>query len=277
MSAVSAAGDQVGTAGAGEVAGQEGIAAKIDAVDAAEQEAELPDQLVAPIGPPASRSRPARRMPAFADGGTSATVRIAISTSGMPQIASDQRQESSTSGSTRGSVEHDRDRFPDQQSVGVDRRAEAHLLRQPLPNQRRQRRLHDGDARAHHDGGGVEGGHIEHRTAQTGGDAADQQPDDQRRHRAPACDQQRSRHRRDAKQDDRQSGQDADLGSGQVQVGLHHRNDRRHRQNGQPQAYSGEPEQADRNPEFSHGIPGSGVFFVGLARCGQDGSVTSCP
>ena len=51
------AADQVGPAGLGEMARQEGIAAEIDAVDAAEENPDLPDQLVAPVGPPA----PARR------------------------------------------------------------------------------------------------------------------------------------------------------------------------------------------------------------------------
>src|SRR5262249_59786049 len=44
--------DQVRRTGAREMAGQERIAAEINAVDAAEQKADLPDQLVAPVRPP---------------------------------------------------------------------------------------------------------------------------------------------------------------------------------------------------------------------------------
>ncbi len=166
--------DQVGPPGIGEMAGQKGVAAEIDAVDAAEQDADLPGQLVAPVGPPAGRL-PAQLAPTALRAGASASVKIAISTSGRPQIASAHRQEPSTSGSTSGIVSMTGSVSPDEQAVGEDRGAEAHALRQPSAHKRRQRRLHDGDTRAHHNGGGIEHEHIEHGAAQTGGDARDQQ------------------------------------------------------------------------------------------------------
>ena len=67
--------------------------------------------------------------------------------------------------------QHIRDRqhhcqsLTDEETVGVERGSEAHSLGQPLPNQRRQRRLHDCDARAHHDGRAIEDEHVKHSAA----------------------------------------------------------------------------------------------------------------
>jgi hypothetical protein len=99
-------------------------------------------------------------------------------------------------------------------AVGVDRRTEGHPLRQPLANQRRQRRLHDGDASAHHDGRGIEHRYVEHRAAQTGHRAGNQQARDQRGDGTETRDQERSRQRRDPEQNHRQARKDPHLGPG---------------------------------------------------------------
>src|SRR5262249_54821121 len=76
--------DQVGAPGGGKVAGQEGVAADIDAVDAANDDTALPDEFVAPVGPPAAARR-SRGCPTSLDAGASAMIKIAISVGGPPR------------------------------------------------------------------------------------------------------------------------------------------------------------------------------------------------
>ena len=83
--------------------------------------------------------------------------------------------------------------------------------------------------------------------------AGNQQSAHQGRQGAEARNQQRAGQRRDGEQNERKAGENADLGPGQVELGLDQRDDRRHRQDGQPQSHAAEPEQAGRGPKFSHG------------------------
>ena len=71
-------------------------------------------------------------------------------------------------------------------------------------------------------------------------------PDQQRGERAEPRDHQRAGDGGAREQHHRQAGQDADLGFRQMQVVVDQRNDRRHRQDGQPQRDAREPEQQQR-------------------------------
>jgi hypothetical protein len=86
--------------------------------------------------------------------------------------------------------EDERDRQYNHQNFADEPRYRSSPDPEPSAYERRERRLHDGDACAHHDGSGVEGKHIKHCAAQTRGDARNQQPGDQRWHGAEARDQQ---------------------------------------------------------------------------------------
>jgi hypothetical protein len=250
--------DQVGPACVGEIAGQEGVAAEIDAVDAAEQNAGLPGQWIAPVRPPGVPGcrRGHRRLLGRRRQGSGEDR-------DQRQRKTPDRERPAPGSVDQGQHErdrhHDRQRFAYEQAVGEDRGAEAHPLRQPLAHERRQRRLRDRDSCAHHDGRGIERERIEDGAAQRGGDARDEKADNQRRHRAQARDEERTRQRRDREQDHRQAGEDADFRAGQAQIRLNRQNHRRHRQDAQPQTHPGEPEQAGGNPKFPHCTPGCDV------------------
>ena len=95
--------------------------------------------------------------PLVSERGANATVTIAISTRGIPQITKLHRHEPSTSGSTIGMVSMTGTRFPDEQAVGVDRgRRGPRASGTKALDQWRQRRLHDRDLGAHHHGRGVQ-------------------------------------------------------------------------------------------------------------------------
>jgi hypothetical protein len=121
-------------------------------------------------------------------------------------------------------------------------------VRQPLAHDGRQRRMHDGDAKSHGNGGDVEQRHVGGGAAQRRGHGADDKPADQGAHGAEARDQQRSRHRGAGEQHRRQAGEYADLGLAEIEIGVKARDQWRGRQNSQAQPVAGEPEQGERRP-----------------------------
>jgi hypothetical protein len=138
-----------------------------------------------------------------------------------------------------------------EQAVGVDRRAEAHALRQPLAHGGGHDRLHERHAHRHHDGGGEEHGVAAAQAAQRRPGRHQQQAADQRRTHAQARHQQRTEQGRDREQRRRDAAQEADLGGTQPELVADHRDDRRHGEDRQPQRVAGQPEQRDRRPQIA--------------------------
>ena len=168
--------------------------------------------------------------------------------------------------------------FADQQAVGVDGGGKADALRQPGAHRRRHGHLHDGDAGAHRDGHGIEPGHVGHRAAQCAADRGDGEPNHQGRAHAEAGDQQRAGHRGEREQHRGQAGENADLGRVQLEFVVDERNDRRHRQNGQPQAGAGEPQQQQRREKASLRPRLTGVLHCRNRHCGEHATETAkCP
>ena len=133
--------------------------------------------------------------------------------------------------------QHQRDRhdFADQQAVGIDRGGKADAMRQPGAHCRRHGHLHDGNARAHRDGHGIEPINVRQGAAQRAADGGERKANHQRGAHAEAGDQQRAGNRGDGEQHRRQTGENSDLRRAQVQFVMDERNDRRHRQYGQAQ------------------------------------------
>ncbi len=151
--------------------------------------------------------------------------------------------------------ERDRQRLADQQAVGIDRGGETDAVRAPGAHQRRQRRLHDGDAGAHCDGGKIEGGDAVGGAARGRSKRRQHQSSDERRHRAGPRDQERTRYCGESEQQRRQRAERADLGLAHVQIGVNQRNDRRHGQYREAQAHAGKPQDRKRKQQFlGHGI-----------------------
>ena len=179
-----------------------------------------------------------------------ATV-IAINTSGMPQSARLKRQDPSTSGNTSGIVSITGSGFADQQPVGTERGAKAHPVRQPLANERRQRRLHDRDAGTHQDGGCIE--RQGHRAPRRAG------PTPSRRSAIPPTSVGSAPKRAissdpgSAAMPNRITGKPDRMPTSvpdRPRSLWMRRNDRRHRQDGQPQPHAREPQQARCSPEI---------------------------
>ena len=141
----------------------------------------------------------------------------------------------------------------DQQAVGVDRGGEADALRHPGAHQRRQRRLHHRDAERRDHGADIKHRDVRPDAAQHRAEGAEHEPDQQRGERAEPRDHQRAGDGGAREQHHRQAGQDADLRLRQVQVVVDQRNDRRHREDGQPQRDAREPEQQQRPQRRDHG------------------------
>ena len=165
----------------------------------------------------------------------------AVTRTGIDQTTKFSRQLSCTSGRTSGMVSPAARISPIRRPGRIDRSGKADALRKPGPHQGRQRRLHDRDARRHHDGRCIEEGGTGKRRARGRAGGIEQQAHDQRRHDAEASDQHRARHGGDRKQHRRQARQPADARLRQMQVGVQQRHDRRHRQDGEPQTRAGEP------------------------------------
>ena len=240
------AADEIGAPIGGHVVGQEGIGHKIGCIDAAENEAELPDQRPAPIRPPAAtgsrcgtlgaaEARRVKRNKQCCD-----QNRDRPNNEIEPPAVVDERQD-------QRDGERGGEYFADQEPGRIDRGGKADAVRKPGAHQGRQRRLHDRDARRHHDGRRIEESRIGKRSTRRGTGGIEQQAHDQRRHDAETRDQHRARHRRDRKQHRRQAREPADIRLRQMQVGVQQRHHRRHRQDGQAQAGAGEPEQRKRD------------------------------
>src|SRR5262249_57187771 len=133
------------------VTGKERVAAETGAVDAADEETALPDQFIAPVGPPASagRRRGRRRL---------LWRRRKRSNQDRDQ---DEREAPKRERPAPGTAherhderdrQHHDQRFADEQPVGVNRRPEADPSRQPSANERRQRRLQEPSASTRHNG-----------------------------------------------------------------------------------------------------------------------------
>ena len=128
--------DQVRRPAAVRWPGRNALQGEINAVHAPKKDSKLLDQLVTEVRPPIVPSSPARRKPpaaarAPAPGSGSRSSPAECPRSQMPSAKNRPRE------AGRAALGDHRQRFADQQPVGVDRRAEGHPFRQPLANQRR--------------------------------------------------------------------------------------------------------------------------------------------
>ena len=258
--AVSALPIEIGPPVRRHVVGQERIGDEVSRVDAAEDEAELPDQRPPPIRPPAAVWRRdiaggARSRCIHRDDQSGEQHRRGPEHQAQPPTVADERQHQ-RNGQRRGND------FADQQSCCVDRRGKSDLLRKPRAHQRRHRRLHDGNASGHHDAGDVERRYIGKCAAKCRSDGIEQQPDNQSGHETESRDQQRAWHCGDGEQHRRHARQPADTGFSQVKIGMQHRHHRRDREHGKPQAAAGQEQHGKRNET---GIDGSLPFFTALS------------
>ncbi len=129
--------DQVGPACGGDIVGQERVGDEIHRVDAAEDQAEPPDQRLPPIGPPSAcgcgccRCRAAERRCTEDDKQRGQHDRRRPDDEAQAPAIVHQRQDERNG-------ERNRERLTDEKSVGVNRGGEADALRKPGPHQRRQ-------------------------------------------------------------------------------------------------------------------------------------------
>ena len=183
---------------------------------------------------------------------------------GTDQISRSVRQLPPTSGSTKGMLECRRERRANQHAVGRNRVGEPSAARRPEPRERRQRRLEDGDAKAHQQRRGVERPDIDCHGPRSGRERRDCESDGCDEEHAEARDQQRARNRGQREHDERHADQHADLRLAHVQVVVDQRDDRRHREQRNPDGGAGKPEQHKRCENVRRGRA--------LARRGRDGS-----
>ena len=183
--------------GMGQVVRQERVAAEIGCVDRTQHQAELPDQAVVPVRPPATRGREracgllhARRERPHQHGDHG--DRCAPDRE-RPLPASDPRQD-------HRNGQADRDDFADDETVGVDGGGEADPLRHPQSHHGRHRYLHDRDAGAGDDGHAVQQRDMRIDAAQRSTDGGEHEADDQRRQHAEPRNQQRAGDRGETEQ-----------------------------------------------------------------------------
>ena len=233
---------------AAQVIRQESVGRKVGRIDGAQHDAEPPDQVTVPIGPPAAvgdggRSiGRCRRQPQYQNGDEG--DRHAPEYKAPLPTAADHWQHQ------RQHQRHRQD-FTDQEAVGVDCGGKSDALGKPGAHHRRHGHLHDGNAGAHGDGHGVEPGHVGDGAAQCAADRGDGKPDHQRAAHAEPRDQQRAGHGGDGEQHRGQAGENADLGGVEMETIVDQRDDRRHSEDGEPQADAGQPQQQQRGEEAS--------------------------
>ena len=169
----------------------------------------------------------------------------------------------------------DGENLADQQAVGIGRGGKADAIGQPGAHQRRQGRLHHRDAAAHRDGGGKQHRHVGGRAARRSGERGEEETRDQRPPGPEARDDERARHGRRRKQQRRQPGERADLGLGEIEIGMDQRQERRHRQHRHAQRRAAQPQQAERGQELAQrrggAMPGrwrhGTTVMVGIFMC----------
>ena len=124
-------------------------------------------------------------------------------------------------------------------------------MRQPLPDDRRHGRLHDGYPGRHYDRGAVERRGRSGEAAQATARRGEQKSEQKRAQGSEPGNQKRSGQRRNRKQDYRQAGQQPDFRTRKMQIGLDDRNDRRHRQQREAQRGAEQPKQQDHDRELA--------------------------
>ena len=172
LSAVSAALIRSGRPVWVQIVRQEAVHREIGGVDAAEQEADPPDQRIAEVRHPAPAGRGRRRQRARA--ARAPKMIAAMIATGTAQNTKSHCQLCRSIGSTSGMVSAAGRISPIEQSVGVDRGGKADALRHPGANQRRQRRLHHRDAERRDDGAEIEHRDVRPDAAQRRADRAQQ-------------------------------------------------------------------------------------------------------
>ena len=163
--------------------------------------------------------------------------------------------------------------FTDQEAVGIDGGGKADALRNPAAHRRRHGHLHDGDAGAHGHRHRIEPHHVGDGAAQRAADRGDGEPDHQRRAHAEPRDQQRAGHGGDREQHRGQAGENADLGGVEPEPIVNQRNDRRHRQDGEPQGDACEPQLQQRADKAGLRPRLAGILHGRSRHCGWDANV----
>ena len=214
-----------------EVIGDEGVAAPVDGRGRPEDQAQQPDLPISPVGPPARRRV----------GGITGHVGRGDRHHGRRQ---QHRQRPGGEGDLPTSArewQHQRQRqgggddLAHQEPVGVGGRGQADALRVPLPGQRGEGRLDDGDPQGHQEGHSQEQADRGSETAQGSRRSHQDQTGDQRPARAQARDQQTARDGEERQHEGRHAGQHADGLLVHGQVAVDQRDQGRHAKHGQAQ------------------------------------------
>ena len=138
------------------------------------------------------------------------------------------------------------ERFPHQEAVAVDGRAQRDAMRDPLAHDRWERRLHDRDAHAHREGRREQQACIGRGAAQRGADRGEHGSRENDTERAEPRDEERARHRREGEQQHGEARQRAHLRLREREAVVNHRHHRRHGEHRGAQAQPEEPQQYER-------------------------------
>jgi hypothetical protein len=138
-----------------------------------------------------------------------------------------------------------RDR-PKHHAVTVGRGAESDMRGRPVPDQRGQGRLCDGEARSHDNGHDIEESCAAALGAHGAACCRNQEAEGQRAQRTESGDDERAGHGRDRKQHNGESVEEADLGAGHIEVFGEKRQDGRDGEERDTHASSAQPEEGER-------------------------------